>query len=294
MDDWHEIRTAATLARHGTIGAAANELGVHRATVNRHVEHLERLLGARLFQRHHRGMTPTRLGEKLLRIADATNAQFGELVREAKGLSGELEGDFTITSVDVLAPMVLPVVNQFQAAHPKLRVRYVSSDRVLRLAYGEADVAFRIGPPPADQDNVVRPFRNVEMGLYAAKEYETAYGVPQSREDFSKHVFIGPDNEAPAAPFLDWTRVNIPEDRISFRSNSVALMWLAVTQGTGIGFLPEAVAANNPQLIEVLAPREEWREPVWTVTHVDLHRSTKVQAFLDVLKSHRPERIARD
>ena len=285
MNDWHEIKTAATLARHGTIGAAASELGVHRATVNRHVEHLERLLGAKLFQRHHRGMTPTELGEKLLRIADATNAQFGELVREAKGLSGDLEGDFTITSVDVLAPMVLPAVNRFQAAHPKLRVRYVSSDRVLRLVYGEADVAFRIGPPPPDQDNVVRPFRDVAMGLYAAKAYEAAHGVPRSREDFTKHFFIGPDNEAPAAPFLHWTRENIPEDRISFRSNSVALMWLAVTQGIGVGFLPETVAANKPELVEVMAPREEWREPVWTVTHVDLHRSTKVQAFLHILKS---------
>ena len=31
-------------------------------------------------------------------------------------------------------------------------------------------------------------------------------------------------------------------------------------------------------------PQEEWSAPLWLVTHVDLHRTTKVQAFLKFLK----------
>ena len=29
-----------------------------------------------------------------------------------------------------------------------------------------------------------------------------------------------------------------------------------------------------------MRPREEWETPLWLVTHVDLHRTTKVQAFV--------------
>jgi len=34
----------------------------------------------------------------------------------------------------------------------------------------------------------------------------------------------------------------------------------------------------------VMAPRPEWEAPLWIVTHVDLHRTVKVQAFLAHLK----------
>ena len=37
---------------------------------------------------------------------------------------------------------------------------------------------------------------------------------------------------------------------------------------------------NNP-----LTPRDEWTAPLWLVTHVDLHRTVKVQAFLKFLKA---------
>ena len=40
----------------------------------------------------------------------------------------------------------------------------------------------------------------------------------------------------------------------------------------------------DPDLIEVMPPRPEWEAPLWLVTHVDLHRTRKVQAFLAFLK----------
>jgi DNA-binding transcriptional LysR family regulator len=58
----------------------------------------------------------------------------------------------------------------------------------------------------------------------------------------------------------------------------------AVRAGAGIGFLPVFEAAPDPGLVEVLPPRPEWAPPLWLVTHVDLHRTTKVQAFLAHLK----------
>jgi DNA-binding transcriptional LysR family regulator len=33
-----------------------------------------------------------------------------------------------------------------------------------------------------------------------------------------------------------------------------------------------------------MAPRPEWESPLWIVTHVDLHRTRKVQAFVSLLK----------
>lgn len=285
MDDWNEVRIAAAVAAHGTISAAAKTLGVHRATVIRHVEQLEHRLGQKLFQRHSRGMQPTELGQRLLTVAEATHAQFGELYREAKGLSGDLSGELVITSVDVLSPLVLPLIERFQQKYPATTVRYMATDQVLKLSYGEADIAFRIGQKPQTPDNVVRPFKTVEMGIYATQAYVNAYGVPQEFENLKGHRFIGPDVNAPTAPFIEWIRRNVPENRISIKANSVGFMWSAVTSGIGIGFLPDFLVQGQPELIEIHAPKPEWREPTWIVTHVDLHRSRKIQAFCKLVKS---------
>ena len=62
MENWDEIRTAFQVARLGTVSGAAEVLGVHHATVIRHIDALEQRLGVKLFQRHARGYTATEAG----------------------------------------------------------------------------------------------------------------------------------------------------------------------------------------------------------------------------------------
>jgi DNA-binding transcriptional LysR family regulator len=61
-------------------------------------------------------------------------------------------------------------------------------------------------------------------------------------------------------------------------------METALRQGAGIGFLSAYRAHGDETLVEVMPPRPEWDSPLWMVTHVDLHRTRKVQAFLAHLK----------
>ena len=49
LENWDEIRTAFQVARLGTVSGAADVLGVHHATVIRHIDALEKRLGVRLF-----------------------------------------------------------------------------------------------------------------------------------------------------------------------------------------------------------------------------------------------------
>ena len=67
----------------------------------------------------------------------------------------------------------------------------------------------------------------------------------------------------------------------------------AVIGGAGIGFLGTREAALHPDLVQVMPPREDWTAPLWLVTHVDLHRTAKVQAFLSHLKDFYGEGSAR-
>src|SRR6056297_2506643 len=99
MDNWDEVRTAYNVARVGTVSGAAEVLGVHHATVIRHIDALEERLGVKLFQRHARGYTPTEAGEDLMRVAQATDDQFAQLSGRIKGRGSEVSGELMITSI---------------------------------------------------------------------------------------------------------------------------------------------------------------------------------------------------
>ena len=284
IETWDEIRTAFQVARLGTVSGAAEVLGVHHATVIRHIDALEKRLGTKLFQRHARGYTPTEAGQDLLTVAQTTDEQFAQLASRIKGLGETVSGELVVTSIAGLSDLLVPVLSQFQAQYPGILLRFLTDMRVFRLDYGEAHVAIRAGAAPEEPDNVVRPLARIRTGLYASRGYAERHGLPESEADFPAHRFITTDASDSRAPFYRWMRDRVPADRLTFRATELASFESAIRAGLGIGFMAAFKASRDPDLIEVMPPIPEWDAPLWLVTHVDLHRTRKVQAFLAVLK----------
>ncbi|THD72121.1 LysR family transcriptional regulator [Thalassobius vesicularis] len=285
MDSWDEIRTAYQVARMGTVSGAAEVLGVHHATVIRHIDALEGRLGVKLFQRHARGYTPTEAGHDLLRVAQGADDQFAQLAGRIKGRGQDVSGELVITSLSGLAPLLTPVLSAFRQEYPEVVLRYLTGDRLFRLEYGEAHVAVRAGSVPQDPDNVVQPMLRQRSGLFAAPSYVARMGLPSGPEDYRNHQFVGSDHDT-RAPFNRWMWENVPSENIIFRSTDGRAVNLAVLEGIGIGFLPQWEACRYPDLVEVCPAHPDWEAPLWLVTHMALHRTTKVQAFLSFLKDH--------
>ncbi|NNK16058.1 MAG: LysR family transcriptional regulator [Sulfitobacter sp.] len=292
MENWDEIRTAYQVARMGTVSGAADVLGVHHATVIRHIDALEGRLGVKLFQRHARGYTATEAGEDLLRVAQATDDQFSQLAGRIKGRGSEVSGDLVVTSLASLSPLIAPLLADFQKLHKDVMVRFLTGERLFRLEYAEAHVAIRAGAPPDQPDNVVQPFILSPMAAYASRDYIAAYGMPKGSEDYANHRFVGPDREDSRAPFYVWLRENVPATSVTFRSSDQPAAEAAVMAGAGIGFFSQREGENHPDLVEVYPPRPEWMTQLWLVTHVDLHRTTKVQTLLKFLKERAKEDLS--
>jgi DNA-binding transcriptional LysR family regulator len=284
LENWDEIRTAYQVARAGTVSGAAEVLGVHHATVIRHIDSLEGQLGVKLFQRHARGYTPTEAGVDLFNVAETTDDQFGQLENRIKGLGQGVSGDLVVTSLDNLAGLLAPVLVEYQAQNPNLRIRYLTGDRLFRLEYGEAHVALRAGTMPEDPDNVVQPFATMGVSLVMSQRYKDRKGMPESESDFPQHDFVGYDNEESRAPYNKWLRQVVPSENVVFLATNGRIMLEAILAGAGIGFVSAHELNAYPELIEVIPPKKEWTAPLWLVTHVDLHRTVKVRSFLDFLK----------
>ena len=284
MDNWEEIKTAYQVARMGTVSGAAEVLGVHHATVIRHVDALERRLSVKLFQRHARGYKTTEAGEDLLRVASATDDQFSQLASRIKGRGEAVSGELVVTSLMELSSWMTPLLVAFQRENPDVTLRFLTGERLFRLEYGEAHIAIRAGQVPEQPDNVVQPFYQFQMGLFAHKDYIAAFGMPSGVEEYGNHRFVGHDDAQMRAPFFKWMREVVPAHAISFRGLHADALRVAVLEAAGIGFVDLIEGRANPELVEVHPHLPEWDSMLWLVTHVDLHRTPKVQALLSYLK----------
>ena len=287
MDHWSELRTAWLVAKLGTISAAAQALGVHRATVNRHIATLERALGATLFQRHARGYSPTDTGHDMLEVAGRADEMFADLQGRTRGRASQLTGELIVTALAGVAPLVMPAIARFQAAYPAIAVDFVAGAQLARLEYGEAHVAVRAGSKPDVSDYVVLPFRRIRFGIYAHQGYVDRFGVPSGEDDLSGHRFVGVLDEEFRAPFRTWMSTHVPATDVALRASEPQIILQGVLAGLGLGFLAEHDALPHPDLVEVLPRDPGWSAALWIVTHMDLHRTAKVQAFLRCLRATR-------
>lgn len=285
MDNWDEIRTAYQVARLGTVSGAAAVLGVHHATVIRHIDALEARLGEKLFQRHARGYTATEAGRDLLSVAQVTEDQFMQLANRIRGQGETVTGELVVTAISDFGGFVSRSLVEFQRDHPGLMVRLLTGQRLLRLDYGEAHVALRAGATPSVPDYVVQPFLRLNTALYASPDYAGRFGLPETDADLKDHFFIGPDAPDSRAPFNIWLTANVAADKIIYRVTEGTSNVFAIQAGAGLGFVSDLDATHFPELIEVMPPRPEWVTPTWLVTHVDLHRTLKVRRFLAHLKA---------
>ncbi|MEQ8366802.1 MAG: LysR family transcriptional regulator [Roseicyclus sp.] len=286
MDYWTELRTALTLARLGTVSAAAEALGVHRATVGRHVDTLEGAFGAPLFQRHARGYALTDAGRDMLEVAGRADEMFADLAGRARGKAGQLSGSLIVTALAGIAPLVMPAIRAFHIAHPQIALEFVAGAQLARLEHGEAHVAIRAGAKPEVPDYVVTLFRRLRFGLYASQSYIDRAGMPDP-DRLDTHRFVGNISAPDRVPFAGWMKANVPSDALALQTTDLLVQHSAVCDGLGLGFLAEHDACVRSDLVAVIPPGDAWSAALWTVTHVDLHRTTKVQAFLQHLKARR-------
>lgn len=204
----------------------------------------------------------------------------------SRGVVLAVSGDLVITSLTSLVPRMVPLLSEFQRKNPEVVIRYLTGTRLFRLEYGEAHVAIRTGSPPSQPDNVVQALSRQRMGLFASRRYVDDYGLPKTWADCVGHRFVGTSDDQSRAPFNNWIREKVPEATFSFRSDEDRAIEQAILSGAGIGFASILEARANPDLVEVFPPEgDEWSAALWLVTHVDLHRTTKVQAFLTFLKA---------
>lgn len=138
MDKWTELRTAYWVAKLGTVSAAADKLGFHRATVNRHIDVLEAEIGGKIVLRHARGYALTEIGQDVLRVAQKAEELIKDLAGRVQGGKTRIEGEIKLTVLAPFARMLMGAINRFRQENPQCLVHVDVGESLAKLEYGEA------------------------------------------------------------------------------------------------------------------------------------------------------------
>jgi DNA-binding transcriptional LysR family regulator len=282
--DWDDLRFLLSLSRHGTLTAAATDLGVTQPTVGRRLAGLERRLGSKLFRSAPQGAELTSAGEMLVGRAQRMEAEALEATRLASGRDEGVQGRLTISASEwlvarVLGPGLLPLLER----HPGLRIDLLASARWANLARGDADIALR---PVAFQQQAVfqRELARVGFGLYASGEYLQRHGRPDFSRRCACHVLLLMDEDVPTAD-TPWLRRFAADARVGARTNGREALAAMAGAGIGLACLPRLVGDRTAGL-ELLAPPVPLPERrLWLGVHRDVRRLARVRAAIDHLRT---------
>jgi DNA-binding transcriptional LysR family regulator len=282
MFDWSDLRHLIAVSRHGSTLAASKALGVNQSTVHRRLTELEGQIGLTLVKRHPTGYRLSEVGESLIDYVLAVESAVVVLERQVLALKHDLKGVIRLTCPEPTVSRIVAtgLLDRFYARYPGLAVEFVTSDRYLDLAKGEADVAFRSGEP-IDDSLVGRKICDSIWAVYASKSYVQQHGRPAGIADLARHAMIGFDGIMQNHRAAKWLPLAVPSARVVNRNNSMLGTLSAVKAGIGVAPLPTTLGDAEETLVQVLPPVEELTRSWYLLTHPDLRKTPRIAAFVD-------------
>jgi DNA-binding transcriptional LysR family regulator len=181
----------STLARAGSLSAAARELGVTTPAVSKHLALMESRVGVSLVNRSTRRMSLTPEGEVYL--------------EHARRILGDIDGMEELLGVSKATPKgllrvnatlgfgrshVAPLISRFVRKYPEVEVQLQLSVNPPALTEDLFDVCVRFGAPP-DSRVIARHIAANRRLLCAAPAYLAKHGIPKVPNDLTKHNCIG-------------------------------------------------------------------------------------------------------
>lgn len=191
MDRWTEIELFVQVAELGSLTRAAESLGLSNAAASRHLAALEERLAARLVQRNTRRLFLTDVGETFYRRCKPL---LGEM-REAESAVNEAvlkpAGLLRVTaSLSFSMIVIAPLLPEFTARYPDLRVEIVASNRYTDLLDSGIDVAIRNREFEDDSAITVRRLAETKRVLAASPQYLQRRGTPRTPDELAHHDLL--------------------------------------------------------------------------------------------------------
>jgi len=292
--DWALVKSFLAVLDAGSLMGAARKLGAQQPTLSRHVAELEAQLGASLFERTGRGVTPTAVALAIADAARQMEAGAETLSRTLAGQRDATSGSVRITTSQVAATWLLPpVLAALSEAEPSIQVELVASNQLTNLLRREADIALRM-VRPQQTTLIARKLGEIGIGAAAHTRYLERAGRPRTPADLLRHRLIGYDRDDTIE--RGFARMGLPIAREAFalRTDDQVAYGQLVAAGAGIGFVASYNTVHWPGVERLLPVLQIAPLPCWLAVHREIRSNKVVRRVYDFLAEAIPRELARD
>ncbi|MFC0628808.1 LysR family transcriptional regulator [Kribbella deserti] len=285
-----------TVARLGSLSAAAADLGWTQPAVGQHMQRLERELGLPLMLRSVRGITLTPAGTALLAHADAMAARLTAAEEELRELATLQAGSLRIAAFpSACAVLVPPLLRELADRAPQLDVRLTEVEppeaRALVLA-GDADVAltFDYGPAPESAELIAVQLFSDELRAVVAADHPLAARKRVALTDLAAERWVA------GCPRCETHLLQLSEQAgfgpdIRHRSDDYVVVQRLVAAGLAVALLSDLALEAAPTAGVVAIPiRPRPGRRVEVLFRPELAGSAAVTTALDVLHRQSADR----
>jgi DNA-binding transcriptional LysR family regulator len=289
MDRIGDIALFLRVLDLGSISAAARSLDLSVAVASQRLKRLEADLNVRLLHRTTRHLTPTPEGLLLAEQGRALVEDLEALSDSLRRTGGGIAGTLRMTTSSTFGRLyVSPLLPEFLALHPEVRVSVDLNDMKVDLVNAGMDLAIRIGALD-DSTLVARKLASNRRVLCASPEYLRKHGEPQTPDDLAQHdclLLVGTQGRQ------DTWRLQGPDGEVAVRvhgrieSNQGELLRDAAIAGMGIA-MHSTWHVNG----DLRAGRLQVVLPGWPLADTGIHAvmpqrrlvPPRVRAFVDFL-----------
>lgn len=194
MDRIGDITLFLRVLDQGSISAAARSLDLSVAVASQRLKRLEAELGVRLLHRTTRRLHPTPEGAALAEQGRGLVEELEALGSSLRHAGHAVAGTLRVTTASSFGRQYLsPLLPEFMARHPQLRLSMHLDDRVVDLVSAGFDLAVRIGTLD-DSTLVARKLAPNRRLLCASPDYLRRHGSPRTPLELAQHeclVLVG-------------------------------------------------------------------------------------------------------
>lgn len=285
MNRWEGLDEFVAVAESGSFQRAAERLRVSSSHVSRQVARLEERLQARLFYRTTRRVSLTEAGQTFFGRCQRLVEERNEAFRAISDLHATPTGLLRMTcAVTYGEHFIVPLVNDFMACHPQLRVEIELSNRTIDLVQEGYDLAIRLGRL-GDSSLVATRIAPRAMHLCAAPAYLERYGRPHTLSELAGHnCLIGTSD---TWLFQRDGHEHVFRPRGNWRCNSGQAVLDAALRGFGLCQLPDyyvRAPLQRGDLVSLLEANQPPNTAVWAVYPQRRYPLPKVRLLIQALK----------
>lgn len=287
--DWDDLRVFLTLAREGSLTAAARKLEVSHPTIARRVKSLEEAIGARLFDRLPDRFAITAAGEDLLADAQEMERAAESIHRRSANLGDTAHGVVRISAGEAMTGYLASNLPRLRNNLNCIEFELSATHLPANLSRREADLMVR------EQVPEIASIVARKLGSAAYAIYGRAGAVPAkaSQAQLGKMTWLGFDDDHAYMPGQAWIRALLANGetdtrRPMIRVNNWLVLQNALHAGTGISLLPCYIGDTDPRLARIGFERagnivNEVTADQHLLVHHDLRNLPRVRAVMDAV-----------